>query len=708
MAVSGQLGDSADVAGDEGVDRLVLLAAQGEQPVQALVDAAAGVDEVIVVPDRAREDLEHGHLADVGIGDGLEHVRQRLCVGIGGDLDGFVACRHGGGAVGGRRPDLDEEVGQPVDADLAGGRSADHGEDAGVLDALQQRALELLERGDLALQVLLQQSVVADDDALDQVVVHLVLLLLHLGGDLRRVGHTAVVEVGGVGEQIRDATKLGLRADRQLQRRDASAEPFTQLVESSFEAGSLPVELVDEDHPRHAEPGGQPPDRLGLHLHSIDRAHHEHGQVDDLQRRGDVAQEVGIPGGVDEVHLVAVPLEGHHRERQRLAPLLLLRIVVADRRAILHTTEALDGTRAVEQRFGEGGLSRTPVTDESDVADLLRRHVRQPGSPLLHRVRATVPKPPGPCCPRREVCSTAPVASGGRCRLPPSQLADGRLLAYDDVGDPVGLPVVYLHGTPDSRLARHPDDGVAAGLGVRLIAADRAGFGRSSRDPAGGLTHVSEDLGALADHLHLERFALLGWSAGGLAALAAAAGLGDRIRRVGLVGAVPPVEAYSDDTVVAALGPGRRAFAELAIEVPAAELAAELAPHLLPDPLTPAVAREHVLEAAGAVGERELAAVPGAAEQLATALVEATAAGRDGLVDDVARQLEPGLDLTRVAAPVTAWHGDHDALSPPAIGEWLAARLPRAEVVACPGAAHHLLFPRWSDLLMSLIDERGR
>ena len=54
-------------------------------------------------------------------------------------------------------------------------------------------------------------------------------------------------------------------------------------------------------------------------------------------------------------------------------------------------------------------------------------------------------------------------------------LADGRQLCFDDVGDPAGRPVLYVHGTPDSRRARHPDDAVLPAAGVRLVAVDRPG-----------------------------------------------------------------------------------------------------------------------------------------------------------------------------------------------------------------------------------------
>ena len=45
-------------------------------------------------------------------------------------------------------------------------------------------------------------------------------------------------------------------------------------------------------------------------------------------------------------------------------------------------------------------------------------------------------------------------------------LADGRTLGFDDVGDPSGVAVLYAHGSPDSRRARHPDDGLAPTLHI--------------------------------------------------------------------------------------------------------------------------------------------------------------------------------------------------------------------------------------------------
>ncbi len=279
------------------------------------------------------------------------------------------------------------------------------------------------------------------------------------------------------------------------------------------------------------------------------------------------------------------------------------------------------------------------------------------------------------------------------------RLPDGRSLAFDDVGDPGGAPVVYLHGTPDSRLARHPDDGIAAAAGVRLLAVDRPGAGASDPNGAADLTSLGDDLGSLLDHLGLTRASLLGWSAGGLVGTAAATVLGPMLERVVLVGTRPPVEASDDPVVVSALGSRRRHFVELAAQLPAAELAAELVFHLVPQPLTHELAADHILEGAGERGRAELESVPGALGQMVSALEASVAQGTAGLAHDVELQLERGLDLSRIEAQVLTEHGTEDDVSPVAVGTWLAHAAPGTSVAGIPGAGHHLIFPLWGELL---------
>jgi pimeloyl-ACP methyl ester carboxylesterase len=281
------------------------------------------------------------------------------------------------------------------------------------------------------------------------------------------------------------------------------------------------------------------------------------------------------------------------------------------------------------------------------------------------------------------------------------RLPDGRTLAYDDVGDPAGTPVVYLHGTPDSRLGRPADD-VSASAGVRLVAVDRPGAGDSDVHVGSTLRSLGHDLAVLLDELGLTRVLVVGWSGGGLAALGATTVLEDRVAGLGLVAPLPPVEAYAEPGLVSCLAPGRRAFAELFVGEPPRAVAADVVPLLVPDPMDAAVARQHVLEQAGERGRGELASVPGAVEALTEGLAASVRSGHAGLEEDVAQQLEPGLDLSRITCPVRTFHGAEDGLSPPEVGAWLVSRLPNAVLDLSPEAGHHLLFPRWRGILRAL------
>jgi pimeloyl-ACP methyl ester carboxylesterase len=58
-------------------------------------------------------------------------------------------------------------------------------------------------------------------------------------------------------------------------------------------------------------------------------------------------------------------------------------------------------------------------------------------------------------------------------------LHDGRKLCYAEYGDPEGLPIFVFHGNPNSRLLWGVIPGSPFLPGVRLIAPDRPGFGRT-------------------------------------------------------------------------------------------------------------------------------------------------------------------------------------------------------------------------------------
>jgi pimeloyl-ACP methyl ester carboxylesterase len=102
-------------------------------------------------------------------------------------------------------------------------------------------------------------------------------------------------------------------------------------------------------------------------------------------------------------------------------------------------------------------------------------------------------------------------------------LADGRTLAYAIYGSPSSSTTVfYFHGYPSSRIEGRLWHDTAQKLDVRLVAIDRPGFGNSSFQTNRKLLDWPKDVLALADHLNVEEFYVLGTSGGGPYALACA------------------------------------------------------------------------------------------------------------------------------------------------------------------------------------------
>lgn len=277
--------------------------------------------------------------------------------------------------------------------------------------------------------------------------------------------------------------------------------------------------------------------------------------------------------------------------------------------------------------------------------------------------------------------------------------ANGRRIAVDDRGDPDGRSVLYLHGTPDSRLARHPDDSIAKSLGIRLIAVDRPGIGHSDPDPGATPVSVAADHVAVLDHLGIEHAAVVSWSAGSITALALAGGHPDRVSSVTLVAPLVPADAYDDEGVLEGAGDGRRLFADALPGANPDELGSELAPWLAPPELDEEAVREVLSDALRAVSP-----IDSAGDLLVAARLAATPGGDlTGMEREIAAQatrLGPLLDA--IEAPITIHAGGRDHITPPAMSRWLADRL-GARLVVHDGSGHELAITRWEQILSDLV-----
>jgi pimeloyl-ACP methyl ester carboxylesterase len=278
--------------------------------------------------------------------------------------------------------------------------------------------------------------------------------------------------------------------------------------------------------------------------------------------------------------------------------------------------------------------------------------------------------------------------------------AEGLELAYLEIGDPDGSPVLYHHGTPGSRLEHHPDEGVYLDREIRWIAYDRPGYGQSSREPGRRVASAAAYAEALADHLGLERFGLMGVSGGGPHTLACAALLPGRVTRVAvLVGAAP-----SDDPAFDFL----EGMADVNLEEFGAALAGEEAITALLDPQVETIRSQpdELLDALASelpAPDQAMLARPEIRAIVRDSFVESVRQGSGGWADDdLAFATAWGFQLADVPTEVQLWQGDLDVLVPRSHGEYLAAHLPNAEFNVVPNAGH-LLLDHWPDALDWLV-----
>ena len=119
-------------------------------------------------------------------------------------------------------------------------------------------------------------------------------------------------------------------------------------------------------------------------------------------------------------------------------------------------------------------------------------------------------------------------------------MADGRTVAVAEWGDPEGLPLFAIHGTPGGRIGWWKDPTIYRRYGLRRITLDRAGYGESTRLRDRRVADFVPDVERVAEALGVDRFLVAGGSGGGPHALACAALLPDRVIRCQAAVSVAP------------------------------------------------------------------------------------------------------------------------------------------------------------------------
>ncbi len=276
------------------------------------------------------------------------------------------------------------------------------------------------------------------------------------------------------------------------------------------------------------------------------------------------------------------------------------------------------------------------------------------------------------------------------------ELPDGRTLAWRWWGEPDGIPVLRLQGTPGSRLYRHPDPEVQRGLGVRYLLADRPGYGGSTRLPGRGVAELSDDLAALLDHHQLDRVPVMGTSGGGPHALAVAAKQPERISAVTVIVGGSPLK---PDEVGRLVGVNAAGYA-------AAERGWDDLHELLKQ------VRERLLGPEGMAGvlsdapSEDRAIMQSPAWQLTSRAntAEALRQGAEGWTDEsMAMHHDWDFEPEAITATVAWWHGDNDKNAPLSAARRAAARVPHVDLRIWHNEGHFASLTHEAEIVRELL-----
>jgi pimeloyl-ACP methyl ester carboxylesterase len=266
--------------------------------------------------------------------------------------------------------------------------------------------------------------------------------------------------------------------------------------------------------------------------------------------------------------------------------------------------------------------------------------------------------------------------SGSRTVTVPT--GSGRRLAYAEYGRSDGVPVVFLHGTPGSRRLGQLLETAAEDVGIRLLAPDRPGYGRSSPRPSRSVRDAGRFVSAVLDDVGADAAGLVAFSGGAPYALATAATRPGRVDRVDVVSGATPPRSSADTPAT------QRLLAGLATRTPLVLRGLFRGHAWLADRLDPSfVVRQYTAaDNAESVPEE-------VAELLRADFVEAFACHRCGAVTEL-RQLvtDWGIDAPEIEAPVGLWHGERDTNVPIEGVRRLETRIPTARLHAFDDADH--------------------
>ncbi len=372
-----QLGQGHDVAGlglPHGGQGLALDGVDGAEALGGLV---VGVVIGSVGMKSAADDLEDGDTAREQVRDGLDDVGAGGGVFFG--LEGQGLARDGvlslPGAHRRRGHQVHDEIQQGRQANELGRGGEEDGDDVALGDPLFQPGQHILGGEGPGLEEFFHELFVALGHLLHKLFKRGIRPGLHVRGDLgflRTRGAVAGGEERLAADQVHHAVESRFLPDGNLDGEDPIAEFLLQLRHNLLIIGIILVHLVDDDAGRDPLLFAQGEDLAGVHLHARDAVDHDGQGVRPLQAGEGFRNEHGEAGGVEEIHLVALPFRVGQAELDGDLALNLLLVEIRDGVAVLNAKEPVHGPGGEQQARYQGGFAGVVMPRKGEIPQGVR------------------------------------------------------------------------------------------------------------------------------------------------------------------------------------------------------------------------------------------------------------------------------------------------------------------------------------------------
>ena len=372
-----ELHRGADVAGaDVGRVDAILPAKDVELP-DLLRALRAGVEDFLAVVEFSREDADERNVARLALAARLEDERRQRAGGV--DLQFHLLAvprlrARDGAEVGRRGEEIEDRVEEEIEPQERHRGQRERRHEIAMKHSLAKSEVDLLHRQVGAAQEFFEERVVRLGGRVDQRRAGFLHVRLDVRRDRRLLQRALLLEEERlVRREIDEAAELVPFTDGPRDRDEALPQLLARPVDRLREGGVLLVHL------RHGAKNGTAtlldtlPHGFRTRLDTGGSLEAEHRGVGRFQPGDEIADEVSVPGRVDEIDLLVLPFDRGEREADGDSSVLLFRGEVEGRAAVLDLPLARDRLRAEERGFSERGFPRPMLGRERDVPDLARQ-----------------------------------------------------------------------------------------------------------------------------------------------------------------------------------------------------------------------------------------------------------------------------------------------------------------------------------------------